>query len=59
MLHLLHEDLKVAREISQASISGARGCFVSTVGLDEGMVIEYIRSQEKADEQQDQLRIGL
>ncbi len=37
----------------------ARGYFVSTVGLDEDMVIEYIRSQEKADEQQDQLRFGL
>jgi len=28
----------------------ARGYFVSTVGLDEDMVIEYIRNQEKADE---------
>ena len=37
----------------------ARGYFVSTVGLDEDMVIEYIRSQEKADEHQDQLRFGL
>ncbi len=37
----------------------ARGYFVSTVGLDEGMVIEYIRSQEKVDEQKDQLRFGL
>ena len=37
----------------------ARGYFVSTVGLDEEMVIEYIRAQEKADEQQDQLRLGL
>ncbi len=37
----------------------ARGYFVSTVGLDEDMVIEYIRSQEKADEQQDQLWFGL
>ena len=37
----------------------ARGYFVSTVGLDEDVVIEYIRSQEKADEQQDQLRFGL
>ncbi|MCP3662788.1 MAG: IS200/IS605 family transposase, partial [Gammaproteobacteria bacterium] len=36
----------------------ARGYFVSTVGLDEDMVIEYIRSQEKADERQDQLRFG-
>jgi len=37
----------------------ARGYFVSTVGLDEDMVIEYIRGQEKADEQQDQLRFGM
>jgi len=36
----------------------ARGYFVSTVGLDENRVIEYIRHQEKADEQQDQLRLG-
>jgi len=37
----------------------ARGYFVSTVGLDEELVIEYIRNQEKADEQRDQLRFGL
>ncbi len=37
----------------------ARGYFVSTVGLDEAMVIEYIRHQEKVDEQQDQLRFGI
>ena len=37
----------------------ARGYFVSTVGLDEAMVIEYIRNQEKADEQRDQLRLGI
>jgi putative transposase len=37
----------------------ARGYFVSTVGLDENMVIEYIRNQEKLDEQQDQLRFGV
>ena len=36
----------------------ARGYFVSTVGLDEDMVIEYIRNQEKADEREDQLRLG-
>ncbi len=29
-----------------------RGCFVSTVGLDEKIVREYIRDQEKADKQQ-------
>ncbi len=37
----------------------ARGYFVSTVGLDEEMVIEYIRNQEKVDEQQDQLKFGI
>ena len=36
-----------------------RGYFVSTVGLDEEMVIEYIRNQEKVDEQRDQLRLGI
>jgi len=33
--------------------------FVSTVGLDEAMVIEYIRTQEQADEQRDQLKFGM
>ena len=37
----------------------ARGYFVSTVGLDENMVIEYIRNQEKVDKQQDQLKLGI
>lgn len=37
----------------------ARGYFVSTVGLDEEMVIEYICNQEKVDEQQDQLKFGI
>ena len=37
----------------------ARGYFVSTVGLDEAVVIEYIRHQEKVDDQQDQLRFGI
>ena len=36
----------------------ARGYFVSTVGLDEEVVREYIRNQEKQDEYQDQLRFG-
>jgi len=31
-----------------------RGYFVSTVGLDEDRVIEYIHHQEKADEQREQ-----
>ena len=33
---------------------GARGYFVSTVGLDEEMVRAYIRNQEKNDEASDQ-----
>jgi putative transposase len=34
----------------------ARGYFVSTVGLDEEVVKEYIRNQEKEDERLDQLK---
>jgi putative transposase len=37
----------------------ARGYFVSTVGLDEEMVREYIRSQEKEDECLEQLKLGI
>ena len=37
----------------------ARGYFVSTVGLDEEMVREYIRNQEKQDEHRDQLTFGI
>ncbi len=37
----------------------ARGYFVSTVGLDEEMILEYIRNQEKEDEHRDQLRLGV
>jgi putative transposase len=36
----------------------ARGYFVSTVGLDEEAVKEYIRAQEKEDERLDQLSLG-
>lgn len=35
----------------------ARGYYVSTVGLDEEMVREYIRNQEKEDEYRDQLKL--
>jgi len=37
----------------------ARGYFVSTVGLDEQMVIEYIRNQEKDDDHRDQLKFQM
>ena len=37
----------------------ARGYFVSTIGLDENMVIEYIRNQEKVDEHRAQLKFGI
>jgi putative transposase len=34
----------------------ARGYFIPTVGLDESMVIEYIRNQEKDDGHRHQLK---
>jgi len=37
----------------------ARGYFVSTVGLDEEMVREYIRNEEKEDEYYDQPKLGI
>jgi putative transposase len=37
----------------------ARGYHVSTVGLDEDMVKEYIRNQEKNDVHREQLNIGI
>ena len=37
----------------------ARGYFVSTVGLDEKMVLDYIRNQEKDDEHRDQLKFQM
>jgi hypothetical protein len=35
------------------------GVFFSTVGLDEKMVREYIRNQEKQDEHREQLKFGI
>jgi len=58
-------EISIARKLKgqQRNFTGehfwARGYFVSTVGLDENRVIEYIRNQEKADEQQEQLRLGV
>jgi putative transposase len=37
----------------------ARGHFVSKVGLDEEMVREYIRNQEKNDVDRAQLKFGI
>jgi len=37
----------------------ARGYYVSTVGLDEEVVREYIRNQEKQDIHRDQLKLGI
>ncbi|MBL4822077.1 MAG: IS200/IS605 family transposase [Colwellia sp.] len=37
----------------------ARGYFVSTVGLDENMIREYIRNHEKNDVVRDQLKFGI
>lgn len=35
----------------------ARGDFVSTVGLDEALVREYIRNQEQEDRRLEQLKL--
>ena len=35
----------------------ARGYFVSTVGIDEGVIREYIRNQEQNDQKRDQQRL--
>jgi putative transposase len=35
----------------------ARGYYVSTVGLGEEAIREYVRSQEEADEKLDQLKM--
>lgn len=37
----------------------ARGYFVSTVGRDEEMIRAYIRNQELADKQLDQMQLKL
>ncbi len=37
----------------------ARGYFVSTVGLDEEVVREYIRHQEENDKRRDQMQLGV
>lgn len=37
----------------------ARGYYVSSVGLDEEMVREYIRNQEQEDVRRDQLILGV
>lgn len=37
----------------------ARGYFVSTVGLDEGIVRAYIRNQEHEDERYDQMKLDV
>jgi putative transposase len=36
----------------------ARGYCVSTVGLDEAVIRQYIRNQEEEDERQEQLALG-
>ena len=41
------------RNFNGENFWASRGYFVSTVGLDENMVIEYIRNQEKVDEHRD------
>ncbi|WP_252097733.1 IS200/IS605 family transposase [Pseudoalteromonas sp. NBT06-2] len=57
--------ISIARTLKgkQINFSGeafwAREYFVSTVGLDENMVREYIRNQEKHDADRDQLKLAV
>ncbi len=57
--------ISIARQFKrrQRNLNGkafwARGYFVSTVGLDENMVREYIRNQEKNDASREQLKLGV
>ncbi len=57
--------MSIARnfKVRQRNFSGeefwVRGYFVSTAGLVEDVVREYIRNQEKEDEHRDQLKFGL
>ena len=36
----------------------ARGCFVSTVGLEERLIQDYIRDQEQEEKRQEQMRLS-
>jgi putative transposase len=36
----------------------SRGYCVNTVGLDEAMILEYIRTQEEREEKEEQLQLG-
>ncbi len=56
--------ISIARDVRgrQRNFNGehfwARGYFVSTVGLDEEVVRNYIRNQEKSDSSYEQLKFG-
>jgi len=51
----LLEHLKVSKEILMVKHFRLEGIFVSTLGLDENMVREYICIQEKQDVERQQL----
>ena len=51
--------ISIARRFTGKSRNFTGSYFVSTVGLDEEMVREYIQHQEKEDEHYDQLKLGM
>ena len=53
----LHETFRVGGGTSPGKVLGREGTFVSTVGLDEVVVLEYIRNQEKKDKRLEQLNL--
>jgi putative transposase len=58
--HLMRDHVHMCISIPpKYAVSDVVGYFVSTVGLDEETVKNYIRNQEKEDEHRDQLKFGM
>ena len=55
----VHRDYIKGRGNAKGFHFGSTGYFVSTVGLDEGKVREYIRNQEEKDRCQEQLDLDV
>ena len=55
----IHRELQGAKGTLFGRSFWARGYCVSTVGLDEAQIREYIRQQEHLDKQQDQAELDL
>ena len=54
---MIHQKYGRARNFVGLSLS-SRGYCVSTVGLDEAVILEYIRTQEEREKKEEQLQLG-